>query len=104
MQRATHLLAMTTGHFAKTLGLDQHLARLGNQLQSGLSKQHLATGSLQEHHPQLQLQFADLIAQGRLTDEATLGSTPKMALFGQCHQILQILEIHLCPQLIVKYY
>ena len=94
MQRSGHRLALLACHLFKDFHLTQHGTRLIHQQHSRLGEQHFTAGPLQQHHAQLIFQLTNLPAKRRLANVAGICRTPKMAVFGQCHQVLKITNIH----------
>ena len=91
---AGHGLGEVLAYALELAHLFEHLAGLPGHGIAGRGKQHLAGGALDQDHPQLIFQLAQLAAQGRLADEAALRRLAKMFLLFQRYQVLEIAKVH----------
>lgn len=72
----------------------QDVARAGQQAKTGRQKLHAARGAPKQRNTQLLLEAADLAAKRRLRDVEAACGTPDVAFFGDCHEIVQLVQAH----------
>jgi len=69
-------------------------AGLGQQRLPGRGEPDAAPVPVEQPLAQLGLETTDLLADGRLSDQHTLGSTGEMALFGDRDEVLKLAQFH----------
>jgi len=76
------------------LALAQHAPRAHHDFLAHVGELHVVRLALHQLHAQVFLELLQLGRQRRLAHEGALGGLAEMPGVGQCHQILEILEIH----------
>jgi hypothetical protein len=60
------------------------------QAMTGRQELHAVRRSAKKRHPQLVFEAADLTAEGRLRDVQAPSGAADVALFGDCHEVAQL--------------